>query len=446
LTFVRSLGRWAMTGLVINCIIGSGIFGIPGELNRLLGRASPMAMILAAVVVAAIMAAIAEVASQFHEPGGAYLYAKTVFGRFVGLQVGWFSLLSIIASAAANANLFVVYLAGVFPAAGHGFPRALFLTGLIGIPAAVNYFGARSGAGLSSLLVVAKILPLLLVIVLGIARSGHPFQPIAFSEIVAPGWRSWLTALLLLVFAYGGFEYAVIPGGEVKDPKRTIPFALAGSLLVATGIYTMIQFVTVATIGTSTSTRPVADTALALMGPAGAIFIAIAVMVSTGGCVSSVMLHAPRLAYSLAAHGEFPGFLRRLHPRFRTPTVAIAFYAGLVWLLAVTGGFYIALILATASAMVMYASVCAALIQLRRTRPEADAMRIPFGSAIGVLGIVISIALMTQVRPIEAWLMMVTAVIAAANWWLVKPPLTRSEVALAGPSIPGGTRSANLEP
>jgi APA family basic amino acid/polyamine antiporter len=430
---VRSLGRWAMTGLVINCIIGSGIFGIPGELNRLLGRASPMAMILAAVTVAVIMAAFAEVASQFHEPGGAYLYAKEVFGRFVGLQVGWFSLLSIIASAAANANLFVVYLAGIFPAAGHGFLRVLFLTGLIGIPAAVNYFGARSGAGLSSVLVVAKILPLLFVILLGVTHFRHQFPSIHVSQMAAPGWRPWLTALLLLVFAYGGFEYAVIPGGEVKDPKRTIPFALATSLLVATGIYTLIQFVTVATIGTSTSLRPVADTALILMGPAGAIFIAVAVMVSTGGCVSSVMLHAPRLAYSLAAHGEFPGFLSRLHPRFNTPTVAIAFYAGLVWVLAVTGGFYVALVLSTASAMVMYASVCAAMIRLRRTQPKADAMRVPLGPAIGVLGIIISIALMTQVRPIEAWLMIVTAVIAAANWLLVKPPPLRAEAVLAEP-------------
>lgn len=420
MTFVRSLGRWAMTGLVINCIIGSGIFGIPGELNRLLGRASPVAMILAAVLVACIVAAFAEVASQFYEPGGAYLYARTVFGSFVGLQVGWFCLLSIIASGAANANLFVVYLTGVFPGAGGGLARVLLLSALVGIPAAVNYFGARRGAGLSSVLVVAKILPLLLLILLGVARFGHQFQSIHISEITAPGWRPWLSALLLLVFAYKGFEFAIIPGGEVKDPKRTIPFALAASLLVAMVIYTLIQFVTIATIGTSTSVRPVTETALVLMGPTGAIFIAFAVMISTSGHVSSVMLHAPRLAYSLSAQGEFPAFLSRLHPRFHTPSVAIACYAGLVWLLAVTGGFYIALVLATASAMVMYSAVCAALIRLRRTRPQADALRVPFGPALSIIGIVTSVALMTQLRPSEALLMGVTALIATANWRLVR--------------------------
>ena len=435
MSFVRSLGRWAMTGLVLNCIIGSGIFGLPGELNRLLGRASPAAMIFAVIPVACIMAVMAEVASQFTEPGGAYLYARTVFGRFIGLQVGWFSLFSIIAAAAANANLFVVYLAGVFPEAGRGLLRVLFLSLLIGVPALVNYFGARHGAGLSSALIVAKTLPLVLLIVLGVALFGHDFQAIHLSEITTPGPRPWLTALLLLVFAYGGFEYAIIPGGEVKDPKRTMPFALGASLMVVLVIYTLIQFVTVATIGTSTSDRPVAEVAAVLLGPAGAIFIAIAVMISTSGHVSSVMLNAPRLAYSLSAQREFPGFLARLHPRFHTPTTAIIWYAGLVWVLAVSGGFYVALVLSTASSVVMYVSVCASMIRLRQTRPRADAMRVPFGVPISIFGIVVSIALLSQLNRTEALLMIVTALIAIANWWLVRGRPLQADVALAEPPM-----------
>lgn len=436
MSFVRSLGRWAMTGLVLNCVIGSGIFGLPGELNRLLGRASPAAMIFAVIPVSCIMAVMAEVASQFTEPGGAYLYARTVFGRFIGLQVGWFSLFSIIAAAAAaNANLFVVYLAGVFPEAGRGLLRVLFLSLLIGVPALVNYFGARHGAGLSSALIVAKTLPLILLIVLGVALFGHHFQAIHLSEITTPGPRPWLTALLLLVFAYGGFEYAIIPGGEVKDPKRTMPFALGASLMVVMVIYTLIQFVTVATIGTSTSDRPVAEVAAVLLGPGGAIFIATAVMISTSGHVSSVMLHAPRLAYSLSAQREFPGFLARLHPRFHTPTTAIVWYAGLVWVLAVTGGFYVALVLSTASSVVMYVSVCASMIRLRQMRPRADAMRVPFGVPISIFGIVVSIALLSQLNRTEALLMIVTALIAIANWWLVRGRPPQAEVALAEPPM-----------
>ena len=230
----------------------------------------------------------------------------------------------------------------------------------------------------------------------------------------------WLSALLLLVFAYGGFEFAIIPGGEVKEPRRTVPFSLAVGLSVTMGVYTLLQFVTVATIGTSTSSRAVAETASVLIGPVGGTLVAVAVMISTGGHVSSVMLHAPRLAFSLAAQGEFPTFLARLHPRFHTPAVATVCYAALVWLLAVSGGFLWLLALTSASAMIMYMSMCAALIQLRRQQPQAGALRVPFGPVFSVIGITISLVLISRLQPSQALLMGVTVAIASANWWLVK--------------------------
>ena len=230
---------------------------MPGELNRLLGRASPIAMIAAGLLMASIMAPAAEVASQFSEQGGAYLYARKVFGRFIGLQIGWFSLLSCVAAVAAVANLFVVYLAAEFPSAGRGVMRALVLLAFVGIPAAVNYFGVSKGATLSSILVVSKLLPLAIIIMLGLARFSGKLQLIHAAEIVAPGWGAWLNALLLLMFAYQGFEYAIIAGGEVDNPRRTLPFSLGIGLAVVVSIYTLLQFATVATIGTSTSARSV---------------------------------------------------------------------------------------------------------------------------------------------------------------------------------------------
>jgi len=422
MTFARSIGRWALTGLVINCIIGSGIFGVPGELNRLLGRASPMAMIVGALAVVFIVAPTAEVASQFSEAGGAYLYARTAFGPFAGLQVGWFQLLAIIGATAANANLFVVYLAGFFPRAGHGLPRIVFLSALVCVPAVVNYFGARSGAGLSSLLVVAKLLPLVLLIFVGVARFGGRFAAIHISQITAPGIKPWLLVLVLMIFSYTGFEYAIIPSGEMKNPRRAIPFALATSIFLVMVVYTLLQFVTVATIGLSTSARPVAEIASVLLGHPGAILMGIAVLVSTGGFVSSVMLHGPRLAYSMAAQGEFPRLLGRLHPRFRTPDVAIAVYAALVWLLAVTGGFLWAVVVSTAASAIVYAAICGALIQLRRRSPQADALRVPLGRAIAIVGILVSLALLTQLDRKGTIIMCATLVVAGANWWITRQP------------------------
>jgi basic amino acid/polyamine antiporter, APA family len=121
--FVRSIGRWTLTALVVNTIIGSGIFGLPSELTRLLGRASPMAFIFAALAMLVIMLCMAEVASQFTEPDGPYLYVRTAFGRFAGTQTAWFHLLSIIGSGAANTALFMDYLSGVLPFVTHGWQR-----------------------------------------------------------------------------------------------------------------------------------------------------------------------------------------------------------------------------------------------------------------------------------------------------------------------------------
>jgi amino acid transporter len=418
--FVRSIGRWAMTGLVINCTIGSGIFGLPGEVNRYVGRASPIAMILAGLLMTTIMASAAEVTSQFNEAGGAYLYARRTFGRFIGLQIGWFSLLSIVAAAAAIANLFVVYLGGEIPAAGRGVYRALVLLAFMAIPAAVNYVGVRSGAALSNVLVISKMLPLALIIVLGIARfSGH-FQLISTREIAAPGWGSWLSALLVLMFAYQGFEYAIMAGGEVDNPRRTVPFSLGVGMLVVMAIYTLLQFVTVATLGTTTSARPVAEAASVLIGPAGGILITVAVLVSTGGANSSLMLDAPRLLFSLAVEGEFPRVLAKLHPRFHTPTVSTIVFAVLVWVLAVSGGFFWLLAVTAAASMIMYISICAALIQLRRRRPQADALRVPFGPVLAVIGIVMSLVLIAQLERGQLMLMGLTVLLGVVNWWVVR--------------------------
>jgi APA family basic amino acid/polyamine antiporter len=214
-----------MTALVINCIIGSGIFGVSSELTRLLGRASPIAMVVAALAMAVIMVCVAEVASQFSEPGGPYLYVRTAFGRFAGMQLGWFHLLSTIGGGAANAALFMIYLAGILCWSGRGWQRLFVLTVLIFIPTVANYIGVRSGARLTNVLTVAKLLPLGLLIFLGVVRFGGRFELLRVSEITAPSGASWLSALLLLIFAYGGYENALIPTGEVKNPRRTVPFA-----------------------------------------------------------------------------------------------------------------------------------------------------------------------------------------------------------------------------
>lgn len=423
--FVRSIGRWAMVALVINCIIGSGIFGVPSELARLLGRASPVAMVAAAAIMAIIMASFAEVASQFAEPGGAYLYVRTAFGRFAGLQVGWFWLLAVLGGAAASANLFVAYLGELVPLVEQGMARAVVLAAIVGAAAAANYLGVRAGAIQSNVTAVAKLAPLALLIVMGVANFGGDVRVVGVADITTPGWSPWLTALLLLLFSYGGYEDALVPAGEVKHPRKTVPFGLLAGLAICAGVYTLLQFVTVATVGSTPSARPIADVASVLVGPGGATLVAGAVIISTYGWISGSMLNAPRFPYALAAHGDCPPSFGALHPRFNTPALAIVVFALLVWLLSATGTFVWVAQLSAGSMMVLYAGVCLALIRLRRLQPDADALRVPAGRVVAIAGALIAIVLLTQLEVRQIALMGVTAFVASGNWLWARRHATR---------------------
>jgi amino acid transporter len=291
---------------------------------------------------------------------------------------------------------------------------------LIAVPTAANYVGVRSGANLSTILTIAKLLPLLLLIDLGLAHFSQQPQLASVIEFTHPGSAAWLRALLLLIFAYSGFENTLAPGGEVKEPRRTVPFALAVGLLVCAIVYALIQFITVATIGANPTDYPLADTATVLLGRGGSVFVTLAVMLSTYGWLSGDILTSPRIVYSFAERGDAPALFAKLHSRNQTPALAVVVYAVLMWVLAVTGTFLWVAALGAASSLILYSGVCASLIRLRRLRPEAQALRVPFGSAMAVAAILISLALISALDLRQALLMSITSLIAAANWWWAK--------------------------
>jgi basic amino acid/polyamine antiporter, APA family len=415
--FIRSIGRWTMTGLVINATIGSSMYGLPGQLSHLVGRASPLAVVLAAFGLAIIMAAIIEVASQFPDAGGAYIYVRTAFGRFWGLQVGWFWLLSFLGGAGAAANIFVDYLARFFPASGSGLGRVLIITIVIAIPTMANCFGVKQGANLCNFFTAAKLLPLAVIIGLGLIRFRNHFQLIHREEFTAPGWGAWLTALLLLLAAMGGAEDTLAPAGEVKDPKRTIPFGVAVGIFVCALFYMFGQFVTVATVGISQSNSSFVDAANILIGHSGTKFISVAVMVSAYGAIAAAIMNAPRLTYALSAHRDFPSSLSRLHPKYHTPAVAIGLFSVPLLILSVSGSFLWLIAVTGGSMAIEYIGICAALVRLRKLRPYADALRVPWGPFLAAFGIAICIALLTSLESHQVLLMGTVALSGAGNWW-----------------------------
>src|SRR5271170_7636285 len=193
---VRAIGRWSLAALAVNSIIGSGIFGLPATVARLLGQRSVLAVLIAGAAMAVIMACFAEVASQFSEAGGPYLYARTAFGRLIGILVGWTFYLAQTAAPAANANLFVVYLAEFWPSVKQPWPRFLILTLLVGLLAFVNVRGTRQGAIVSNVFTIAKILPLLLVISAGAAIT--LFHPMPWNGSQSFPAHSWMKAIFVL--------------------------------------------------------------------------------------------------------------------------------------------------------------------------------------------------------------------------------------------------------
>src|SRR5437870_2157807 len=436
MALVRSIGRWTMTALVINGIIGAGIFALPGELSRLLGRASPFAMIGAAVAMAIIIACIAEVASQFSEPGGAYLYTRTAFGRFVGMQTGWFFLLAVVGAVAVCANIFVDYLAPFLSWTLNAWERGLVMALLIAIPTAANYCGVRSGANLSTVMTLAKVSPLALLILFGVAHFAHQPQMIHASEIASPGWSNWVRAVVLLMYPFSGWEESLVPTGEVREPRRTIPFALGAGLITCAAVYTLLQFITVATVGPNATDRPLAQTASVLLEGGGATLVSIAIMLATYGYISANLLNDSRLVYSLAAQGDFPTIFARIHPRFHTPAVAIIVYTFTGWALAVSGTFQFVLALAAGATVVYYVGMCASLIPLRSLRPNADAFRTPFGPVLSIVSVAIALGLMTGLKRRELLLMCVTALIAAANWLWARGHHSELETKASAASAP----------
>jgi len=416
---IRAMGRWTLTALVINSIIGSGIFGLPSVVAGYLGKQSPLAYLVAAAGIGVVIACFAEVASQFGAAGGPYLYAREAFGRFIGLEVGWLLLLVRLTAAAAAANLFTDYLAEFWPAVQQPIARLSVLAILIGFLAAANYRGVKSGAAVSNIFTVAKLAPLFAFAAAGmfLVLRAHP-EISAGTSIRAPApIRNWLEAALVLMFAYGGFEGAVVPMAEARDPRRNVPFALYLALATTTALFCAIQYVVVRILPAAAQTdRPLAEAARLLWGSAGAGLISIGALISVYGYLSAQMLHVPRLTFALAERGDFPRIFARIHRRFRTPDISILIFAVIVLGLAQAGNFKWNVLLSSVGRLFVYGSTCASLPVLRRKRPDAQAHRLVAGNGFAALGILFVAALASRMNRDEALIILATMAIAFANW------------------------------
>ena len=414
---VRTIGRWSLAALMVNTMVGASIFGLPALIAARLGKWSPLGFLVAFAVIAIIAACMAEVASQFQDAGGPYLYTRVAFGRFLAIQNGWLTWLTRIAAVSAVANLFITYLAEFFPGVTKPFARAAVLILLIGFLAAVNYRGVTAGNQLSNVFTVTKVGLLAFFVIVGLAALALHSEIRVNPAPVHATSSSWFEAVLLMMYSYAGFDAALIASGETRNARKDIPVALFSAIAATTLLYVTVQYLVIHTIpNAGSSAAPVVDSARRFLPHWAVKIVAAGTLISAYGYLGANMLHTPRVTFAMGERGDFPAFFARIHPRFRTPHVSIAIFAALLLIFSIAGDFPGNAMLSIVSRLFVYGSVAAALPVLRKKHPNADAFRLPGGVFISALALLLTLVLVTRMHRGEFLVIAATAVLALANW------------------------------
>lgn len=396
----RGIGKWDLVLMIINSIIGAGIFGLPSRIYQLTGVYSVLAFFVCAAIVLVIILCFAEVGSRFKTTGGPYTYVLEAFGQMPAFVVGWLLLLSRIFNYATLINLLVTYLGVFHPSLTASLPRAFLIISITGVLTYINHIGVRNTTRFSNVMTVSKLVPLALFILVGLFfLHGNAFQ---FPD-QPPAIAGFSAAVMLLIFAFGGFESVLVNTGEIREPARTIPFGL----LIATGIvalfYVLIQVVSIGTLPSlASSERPLADAASRLVGPIGGMVIATGALISILGTLNILLFSGSRLPYAFGREGQFPAVFTAIHPTYQTPTLSLLTVAVVTALASLAWSFLTALQFAVIIRVTVYLFVCASLLKLRRKAPDQkDYFRVWGGAVWAVLGCLLCLWLLSTAKLVE---------------------------------------------
>jgi amino acid transporter len=397
----QEIGQLGFGAIALNGMIGAGIFALPAFAIDQAGLFSPWIYVLCGLLIMLIAFVFARVASYFSDTGGPVTYAGRAFGPFAGFQAGWLMTLARAASFAANTHLMVTYAGWLWPPLVDGTWHTVSVVAICGALAIINVVGVRQGMFAIFALTLLKLLPLVLLILFGLGQ----FDPGIFTGADVPPFESLGETMLVVFYAFVGFEGAVVPAGEARNARRDIPLALVRTILLVTAFYFLIQAVAVSVapeIGASKT--PLADVALVLMGTAGAALLTLGAVFSITGNLTASMLSAPRLVYAMAHIGSMPAWFGAVHSRYHTPANAILFYAGFSIVLALSGGFVWLAAMSTVVRLLVYVMCIATLPRLHRLVGEREGQfRLPGGMSVPLLALAVSIWLMTH-APLKSWL------------------------------------------
>lgn len=413
--------------LGINGVVGGGIFLLPGQVAGLAGPSAVWAYLAAGVVVVLIGLSFAELGSRYDRTGGPSVYAEEAMGKTVGFTVGWSVWLTYVIGWGVLSDGFVSYLGSLWSPADEY--RNFIVVGLTVAFCLLNTFGVRFGSRAIQLFTVAKLVPLAVLVVAGLTFAGAPGN--ATLGLVPEGSGGFFAAVLVIIFAYGGFEATAIPAGEMVSPRRTIAIATLGTLTAVTVFYMLIQYAAMRIEPRIAS----AESPLASVGgemfAGGLVLMTVGALVSISGTQSGISLVAPRSLYSLSREGMLPAFLGSVHPRFSTPVAAIWLTGAVVIVLAVTGTFAQLILLNVAARLYQYLMVCASAAVLRVREPEAGIpFRLPLGPTVPVIAALLCAYLLFFEQPYVNLLATAGALVVGLLLYLVgrRGPNEESEV------------------
>lgn len=429
---VRVIGTRELTANIVNATVGAGIFVLPAAVAMGLGAAAPVAYIACAALMTLIVLCFAAAGSRVSLTGGLYAYIEVAFGGFAGFAGGVFYWSTACFSVASVATAFAGSLGVIWTPLGLGMLRALVLALLFGGLAFVNVRGVKPGIRLVEAITAAKLAPLLVLIIAG-AWALNP----AYLKFSMPTLSQVGQASILLIFAFEGIEVALMPVGEVRDPARTVPRSILSALALTTLIYLAIQAVAQGILGPQLSAyadAPLAEAAGRLLGRFGKTLVLAGGTISMFGYASGDMLGTPRALFALGRDGALPDVLSNVHPRYRTPAVAIVIYAVVVTALSISSSFTQLAVLANVSGLLLYGLCVAASYELRRrdVRMAGTPFQLPGGVLIQVAALAGIVWLVSQATRRE-FVIEAGVLVAASCYYLARRKIApkRSRMALS---------------
>ncbi|HTE42567.1 MAG TPA: APC family permease [Steroidobacteraceae bacterium] len=416
----RALGVRQLSAAIFNYTVGSGIFALPAVAVANLGAAAPLAYVVCMVIMALVLLCFAEAGSRVSITGGPYAYVEVALGPFIGFIAGVMLLLTGTTAGAAVAVIFAKSVTALIPDAPTWLATSIVIA-TIALLVVANIRGVRNSARVIEGITIAKIVPLIGFVVVGIFFIDT--DNFAWSE--TPSLTQVLSTAGIVIFAFSGIESALTPSGEVKNPSRTVPLASFIALAAATVLYLLIQGVALGIEGLALGNEkvtPLANAAQSFAGPIGKTILIVGASISMLGYLSANILSVPRSWFALGRDGFLPAALSAVHSRFHSPHIAIVLHGIVIGALALSGTFEQLAVFANLTAFALYllCAIAVWVLRQRDVRSDGAPFLMPGGPLIPIATALVSAGMIWATAGVQDLVGLALATTAALAFYGVR--------------------------